>query len=61
MKNKKKNLIGDVYDVLAGNRNYITQKMFMERHTDMQVDYDRLEIRLDRNHVLKLEERPCVS
>lgn len=57
MKNIKKNLIGDVYDVLAGNRNYITQQMFADRHTNMMVDYDNLEIRLDRTHVLQLVEK----
>lgn len=57
MKNIKKNLIGDVYDVLAGNRNYITQEMFIQRHGNMEVDYDSLEIRLDKTHVLQLVEK----
>lgn len=56
MKNIKKILIGDVYDVLAGNRNFITQQMFTNRHPDMEVDYDTLEIRINKSFSLKLTE-----
>lgn len=54
MGNKTKNLLGDVYDVLASNSDFITQKMFTQRHSDMEIDYDRLEIRLDKKHTLRL-------
>lgn len=56
MANKSKNLIGDVYDVLACNRDFITPQMFSQRHSDMEVDYDRLEIRLNKKYTLKLVE-----
>lgn len=56
-KNKTKNLLGDVYDVLASNNDFITQKMFTNRHADsLEVDYDKLEIRLSKTHVLRLVE-----
>lgn len=57
MANKTKNLLGDVYDVLASNNNFITQKMFTKRHAEMlEIDYDRMEIRLSKTHVLRLIE-----
>ena len=54
MADKSKNLIGDVYDLLRGSRDFITPKMFRERHEDMQVDYDNLEIRLNGKYTLRL-------
>lgn len=58
MTNKKtKNLLRDVYDVLASNNSFITQKMFTTRHADsLEIDYDKLEIRLNKTHVLRLVE-----
>lgn len=57
MANKTKNLLGDVYDVLASNNSFITQKMFTKRHAEMlEIDYDRMEIRLSKTHVLRLIE-----
>lgn len=51
---KRKNLIGDVYDILAGNTNFVTQKMFQSRHRNMEVDYNALQIRINKDYVLKL-------
>ena len=56
MANKSKNLIGDVYDVLRDRRDFITPKMFSDRHSDMEIDYERLEIRLNKKYTLKLVE-----
>lgn len=51
---KRKNLLGDVFDLLAGNTNFITPKMFQSRHRDMEVDYNALQIRINKDYVLKL-------
>ena len=44
---KSKTLIGDVYDLIAGNRNFVTPKMFTDKHPELEVDYDRLEIHIE--------------
>lgn len=51
---KRKNLLGDVFDLLAGNTNFVTPKMFQDRHRDMEVDYDMLQIRINKDYVLQL-------
>lgn len=51
---RRRNLIGDVFDVLACNTQYITPKMFLSRHQNLEVDYRTLQIRLNKDYVLKL-------
>lgn len=49
-----KNLLGDVYDILRDRRDFVTPRMFSDRHAGMEIDYDRLEIRIDKTHTLRL-------
>ena len=57
MANKSKNLIGDVYDLLKGKRDFVTPEMFSQRHSEMKIDYSNLEIRLNDKFTLKLIEQ----
>lgn len=53
---KSRNLLGDVFDVLRGDRSFVTPQMFTERHQDMSVNYDTLTIRLNDNYTLTLKK-----
>lgn len=56
---KMKNTLGDVFDLLRGNTNFINPKRFVEVFSP-KIDYQNLTIRLGKDYILRLEriEKP---
>ena len=55
MADKSKTLIGDVFEILSCDRSFVTPQMFAARHL-LDIDYGRLEIRIDGRYTLRLEK-----
>lgn len=51
---RQKALIGDIFDLIRGKNDFTNSKMFTQKHPDIQIDYNTLNIRINKQYSIQL-------